>query len=872
MQNGGRRCLYGKERVILIPRSGNMKQASRNRRKRTRTLALTLALFCLSIVLSGLARTASAADEGYGRVTDDNVKVRKAASTSSNWWFKLPKGWVSEVLGTSKREGITWYKVKTHGPTQGTRTYIGYIHGDFFQPMTDAELEDWLKNPIQPGAGMTGTVGTPTIKPNGVSGSMPTPIPDTVYGYVRLLDDGINLRRSPAGSVITRIDGRPVLAYLAEPRQDGRFTWYYVKIPGGVYGYLRSDVVKSTNEDGKIGQTPSQVPGSPPGAGSFGYIKMTADKVNLRKTPNGSRLCWVSLGEILPLTAQPKNSGAYTWYPVLSSSGLNGYLRGDMAAICDQNGTTTAPAAPSVPTPVDAAGYVMVNMKSVNLRKSIGGVTIMSLDKGTVWPMVSAAVKNGSYTWYPVDVNDTKGFLRGDASYQLSDFQAESYLKGEGVPAPSPSPTPTPGPSNYLITVLDKVNLRSSASKDASAPYNVALSTVMKHSGSSTSGGSLWYKAVYKDTNVWVLGSCVKAMNTKEYSEWLAAQPTPAPTPATKPEDLSDMAETTMDSVLVRADGNSNGRQVSKIYQKGSVVTLTGKTNTDKGYTWYGVKLQSGTEGYIRCDLLRIYTKDEKKQYEDNNNHSGNGGKQETVYETLRKGSSGEAVKKLQAELKTQGYFSGSINGTYGTDTVNAVRSFQNAKRLTVDGIAGPLTQHTLFGTVSVGSSDVVLTNTIYAAEKIDWWTGGINTIWKRGMNVRITDVKTGITFWAHRWAGANHVDAEPLTAADTKRICNIYGVSSAQEIAGKNLYQRRALWVTIGTHTYCASMYGVPHNYPDGDTIANNDYKGQFCVHFTNSKTHTSNRVDPTHTETIQYAYDTFYDHHSSTFVISPY
>lgn len=539
-----------------------------------------------------------------------------------------------------------------------------------------------------------------------------------------------------------------------------------------------------------------------------------------------------------------------------------------MAALCDQNGTSITSTATPPLVPVDAVGYVMVNMKSVNLRKSIGGITIMSLDKGTVCPMVAAAVKSGSYTWYPVEVNGKRGFLRSDASYQLSDLQAEAYLNGEGVPTPSPSPTPTPKPSNYLITVLNKVNLRSAASKDASAPYNVEVGTVMPYSGSSTVGGTLWYKAVYRDTNVWVLGSCVKAMNTKEYSEWQAAQPTSAPTSTPKLEDLSDMAETTMDSVLLRAAGNSNGRQVGKIYQKGTIITLTGKTNTDKGYTWYSVKLQSGTEGYIRGDLLRIYTKDEKKQYEDNNNQSGSNGKQEAAYDTLRKGSLGEAVKKLQAELKTQGYFSGSINGTYGTDTVNAVKAFQNAKGLTIDGIAGPHTQHTLFGTVPVGSSDGVLTNTIYPVEKIDWWTGGINTIWKRGMNVKITDVKTGITFWAHRWAGANHVDAEPLTATDTKRICNIYGVSTAQEIS----YQRRALWVTIGTHTYCASMYGVPHNYPDGDTIANNDYKGQFCVHFTNSRTHTSNRVDPTHTEAIQYAYDAFYKHHSSAFVVSPY
>lgn len=39
--------------------------------------------------------------------------------------------------------------------------------------------------------------------------------------------------------------------------------------------------------------------------------------------------------------------------------------------------------------------------------------------------------------------------------------------------------------------------------------------------------------------------------------------------------------------------------------------------------------------------------------------------------------------------------------------------------------------------------------------------------------------------------------------------------------------------------------MYGVPHNYPAGDTILDNDFYGQFCIHFVNSKTHGSGIVD---------------------------
>jgi hypothetical protein len=60
---------------------------------------------------------------------------------------------------------------------------------------------------------------------------------------------------------------------------------------------------------------------------------------------------------------------------------------------------------------------------------------------------------------------------------------------------------------------------------------------------------------------------------------------------------------------------------------------------------------------------------------------------------TLKKGSTGAAVKQLQTDLNTLGYDVGTVDGTYGTKTVSAVRAFQKDHGLTVDGIAGMNTQ-----------------------------------------------------------------------------------------------------------------------------------------------------------------------------------
>lgn len=66
---------------------------------------------------------------------------------------------------------------------------------------------------------------------------------------------------------------------------------------------------------------------------------------------------------------------------------------------------------------------------------------------------------------------------------------------------------------------------------------------------------------------------------------------------------------------------------------------------------------------------------------------------------TLRVGNTGTQVKVLQWLLNhTTDYTSGVVDGIFGTKTVAAVRQFQQAKGLTVDGIVGKKTWEKLLG------------------------------------------------------------------------------------------------------------------------------------------------------------------------------
>ncbi len=65
---------------------------------------------------------------------------------------------------------------------------------------------------------------------------------------------------------------------------------------------------------------------------------------------------------------------------------------------------------------------------------------------------------------------------------------------------------------------------------------------------------------------------------------------------------------------------------------------------------------------------------------------------------SLKKGSTGASVVELQRSLAREGFDPGSVDGKFGPATERAVKAFQRARGLEVDGVAGRLTQAALSG------------------------------------------------------------------------------------------------------------------------------------------------------------------------------
>ncbi|MBR0081674.1 MAG: spore cortex-lytic enzyme [Clostridia bacterium] len=71
----------------------------------------------------------------------------------------------------------------------------------------------------------------------------------------------------------------------------------------------------------------------------------------------------------------------------------------------------------------------------------------------------------------------------------------------------------------------------------------------------------------------------------------------------------------------------------------------------------------------------------------------------------LKKGATGEDVKLVQKKLKQWGYYSGAVDGIFGSQTEAAVKYFQRKNGLVADGIVGKKTAAALGISLSGGSS-----------------------------------------------------------------------------------------------------------------------------------------------------------------------
>ncbi len=188
-------------------------------------------------------------------------------------------------------------------------------------------------------------------------------------------------------------------------------------------------------------------------------------------------------------------------------------------------------------------------------------------------------------------------------------------------------------------------------------------------------------------------------------------------------------------------------------------------------------------------------------------------------------GSRGEEVKKIQTKLKNWGYYSGSVDGIYGSKTFEAVKKFQRKNGLTVDGIAGTNTLNALgipssnsSGSTSTNNTDLnLLSKLVHAEARGEPYKGMVAvaaTVLNRVSNSKFPNTIAGVIYQSGAYTcvsdGQINLQASSQAKKAAQDAINGWDPTSGciyyfnPSTATSSWIWSRPQVITIGKHIFC--------------------------------------------------------------------
>lgn len=188
-------------------------------------------------------------------------------------------------------------------------------------------------------------------------------------------------------------------------------------------------------------------------------------------------------------------------------------------------------------------------------------------------------------------------------------------------------------------------------------------------------------------------------------------------------------------------------------------------------------------------------------------------------------GSRGTEVRTIQEKLKRWGYYSGSVDGIYGSQTVSAVKSFQKKNGLTVDGIAGTQTLKAM-GIISSSSSSSssnnssnvnLLARVVYGEARGEPYTGQVAVaavVLNRVKSSKFPNTISGVVYQSGAFDAVadGQINMTPDTTAKKAAQDALNGWDPSYgaiyyfnpSTATNKWIWSRPMTVTIGKHRFC--------------------------------------------------------------------
>lgn len=197
---------------------------------------------------------------------------------------------------------------------------------------------------------------------------------------------------------------------------------------------------------------------------------------------------------------------------------------------------------------------------------------------------------------------------------------------------------------------------------------------------------------------------------------------------------------------------------------------------------------------------------------------------EDSVSVLSKMGSRGDEVRRVQQKLKSMGYYTGNVDGIYGTQTKKAVEKFQRNTGLSVDGIAGPKTLSYLgissgsSGNGQYSSNDVYLLAKVIAAEaRGESYVGQVAVgavVLNRVSHSSFPDSIAGVVYQPGAFSCVNDSNWSVAPTSESQKAARdaingwdpsggaIYYYNPAK--TSNKWIRSRPVIVTIGSHLFC--------------------------------------------------------------------
>ena len=426
-------------------------------------------LVLLASFTASLSSMALAAD--VGTVTDDCVRLRRSASTSSDPLGMLAKGDKVSILD-SENDG--WLKI-TYTDDEGSHT--GYVSAEFIKTSDSAKTKKTQKaakkktekNTAKASAAKTEQAADTTEDTQKAAADTS----DVALGTGTVIDGGkkytaINMRadNSKDASVLCKVPVGKSIEVLADKDSTGWYQVRYTDKNNTVYsGYMLSRYVETA------------VTTTPTTAATVSAVKKTNTIVNIRaeKSTDAEIVYKVPIGEVLDVVADADSEG---WYQVSYTDNLgktyNGYMREEYV---DADNNTAS----------KLTGVVKTKRDFIYIRsaKSTKADVVCKVPAGRTVTLSGSMDADG---WYQVRYKDSKGTHKG--------YMVGKYIKVKSI---------STGTINTSTAVL-----RTAA--DSSSDMLAVIPEKSKVSILAVLGD--WYQVEYDQQIGYVDGSCVASEAT----------------------------------------------------------------------------------------------------------------------------------------------------------------------------------------------------------------------------------------------------------------------------------------------------------------------------------------------------------------------